>query len=160
MIKFALKCSAGHGFESWFQSGAAYEALSARQMLSCPVCGSATVEKALMAPAVSVPARPAQAGPDHAAPDGPALEPALRERAPLGRMAPDMAARIAALRAEIEARSDYVGPRFVEEARAMYLGEIPDRPIHGEADPVEAKALINEGVPILPLPFIPTRKTN
>jgi hypothetical protein len=72
----------------------------------------------------------------------------------------DLEKRITALRAELEANSDYVGSDFASQARAMYLGEIPDRAIHGEAAPAEAKALIEDGVPILPLPFIPGRKTN
>ncbi len=67
---------------------------------------------------------------------------------------------IAALRRKVEANSDYVGPRFVQEARAMHLGEAPERAIHGEARSEEARQLAEEGVPILPLPFIPGRKTN
>lgn len=128
MIKFALKCPDGHIFESWFQSGGAYDSLRARGMVTCPDCGATQIEKALMAPSVSTKA--------------------------------DLSARIATLRAEIEANSDYVGSDFATQARAMYLGEIPDRPIHGEAAPTEAKALIEDGVPIVPLPFIPPRKTN
>ena len=135
MIKFALKCAQGHGFESWFQSGAAFDTLHVKGMVTCPACGSADVQKALMAPAV------AQAPAPVAAPD-------------------DLPARLAALRAEVEAKSHYVGTDFATQARAMYLGDIPDRPIHGEARPEEAKALIDDGVPILPLPFVPSRKTN
>ncbi len=129
MIKFTLKCGQDHGFESWFQSGTAFDTLHARGLVTCPVCGATDVEKALMAPAVS--GSPAN----------------LRER-------------INALRAEVEANSDYVGADFATQARAMYLGDIPDRLIHGEAPLAEAKALIDDGVPILPLPFMPTRKAN
>lgn len=129
MIKFSLKCTNDHGFESWFQSGSAFDSLNARGLVACPVCGATDVTKALMAPSVStVPA--------------------------------DLPERIKALRAEVEAHSDYVGADFATQARAMYLGEIPDRPIHGEAAVAEAKALIDDGVPILPLPFLPTRKAN
>ncbi len=133
MIKFSLACTEGHAFESWFQSGAAFDALAARGMVTCPDCGSTDVAKTLMAPAVS-PARKAARA--------------------------DKQARLQALRAEIEAQSDYVGDRFATEARAMYLGDIPDRPIYGEAPLSEAKALLDEGVPVLPLPFTPSRKTS
>lgn len=135
MIKFSLKCTNSHGFESWFQSGAAYDGLAARGLVACPVCGETDVSKALMTPSV-------------AASDTPQNPPAGL---------PD---RIKALRAEVEANSDYVGPNFATQARAMYLGDIPDRPIYGEARIEEAKALIDDGVPILPLPFVPTRKAN
>lgn len=138
MIKFSLHCTKGHAFESWFQSGPAFDGLLQRDLVTCPVCGNSDVSKALMAPAVS-PARNSPAAP-------PSPE--------------DVAAKLTALRAQIEASSDYVGDRFVEEARAMYLGDIPDRPIYGEAKLTEAKALIDDGVPVLPLPFTPTRKTN
>lgn len=138
MIKFSLSCAKGHSFESWFQSGAAFDGLVQRALVTCPVCGSPDVAKALMAPAVS-PARKAATAP-------PTPE--------------DVAAKLASLRAEVEANSDYVGDRFADEARAMYLGDIPDRPIYGEAKLTDAKALIDDGVPVLPLPFTPTRKTN
>ena len=136
MIKFSLSCAEGHSFESWFQSGQAFDTLLQRGLVTCPHCGNADVSKALMAPAVS-PARKAPA---------PAPE--------------DTAAKLAALRAEVEANSDYVGDRFASEARAMYLGDIPDRPIYGEANLKDAKALVEDGVPVLPLPFTPKRKTN
>ncbi len=140
MIKFTLRCSHAHEFESWFQSGSAFDALKARDMVACPVCGSTEVEKALMAPSVA-----------KAAEKPPAAPPAKHD---------DMADKIRRLRAEVEARSDYVGTRFASEARAMYLGDIPDRAIYGEARPEEAKALIEDGVPVLPLPFVPRGKTN
>lgn len=142
MIKYALKCAEGHGFESWFQSGAAFDNLQARGLVVCPYCGLQSVEKALMAPAVA----PAAHAPDATVP------------APSDVVAPEQ--RLRQLREKIEATADYVGSRFAHEARAMYLGDIPDRPIYGEARPAEARALLEEGVPVLPLPFVPTRKSN
>ena len=133
MIKFSLRCAKGHSFESWFKSGPAFDELAARDLVTCPDCGSHEVTKALMAPSVT----PARKTPT-----------------------PEMREKLAALRAEIEANTDYVGDRFAAEARAMYLGDIPDRPIHGEAKLEEAKALIEDGIPVLPLPFLPTRKAN
>ncbi|MCH8466045.1 MAG: DUF1178 family protein [Roseinatronobacter sp.] len=141
MIKYSLRCAEGHGFESWFQSGAAFDGLLARKLVSCPHCGTSAVEKALMAPAVGT-------GSAAPAPQPPASPPDEAVR------------RLQALRTEIEANSDYVGDRFAAEARAMYLGETPDRPIYGEAQPAEARALLDEGVPVLPLPFLPSRKAN
>ena len=64
------------------------------------------------------------------------------------------------MREHVEKHSTYVGGSFAKEARAMHLGDTPERPIWGEANPTEAKALIEDGIPIAPLPFIPTRKTN
>lgn len=139
MIKFSLQCAEGHEFESWFQSGDAFESLRARGLVACPACDSTAVEKTLMAPAIAK---------------------ASKAQSPKRKPADEVAERIKRLRAEVEANSDYVGDRFATEARAMYLGDTPGRPIHGEAKPEEAKALIEEGVPVLPLPFIPSRKTN
>ncbi len=146
MIKFSLKCDSGHRFESWFQSGAAFERLHGSALVSCPVCASTQVAKDVMAPALATRARPAAAAPAAAA--DPAPDPDAVQ------------ARLSALRALIEKDSDYVGDRFATEARAMYLGDIPSRPIHGEARPAEARSLIEDGVPVLPLPFIPSRKAN
>lgn len=136
MIRYTLQCPDGHRFESWFQNAAAYESLAAGGHLSCPDCGAVKVEKSLMAPPVRA-ARKAAAAP----PDTPETE-------------------LARLKARIEAESDYVGTGFVKEARAIHDGEAPRRPIHGEARPAEAIRLIEDGIPVAPLPFIPTRKTN
>ena len=138
MIRYTLNCSAGHGFDSWFQSAVALDGLLTAGHVTCPTCGVATVEKALMAPTV----RPA------------------RGAATLRAAATDQEAALAILRAEVEAKSDYVGMNFVAEARAMHRGDAPERSIYGEARPDEAIKLLQEGVPVAPLPFVPSRKTN
>ncbi|WP_209426366.1 DUF1178 family protein [Pararhodobacter sp. SW119] len=148
MIRYALRCDQGHDFESWFASAAAYDGLKAQGHVACAVCGSGSVEKALMAPAVSPAATPPT---PRAAAKPPAL-PAPPDAA--------LAAKIAALRKHIEASSDYVGLNFAAQARAMHLGDAPERPIHGEAKIDEARALIDEGVPVAPLPFLPRNRTN
>lgn len=146
MIRFALKCENEHSFESWFQSGDAFDTLLARDMVTCPDCGSARVSKDLMAPKVR-PARSAAATP-------PAPQPMTN--AP----DPEVVEAIQKLKAHVEKNSDYVGNSFASEARAMHDGDKPYRAIHGEAKPEEAKKLIEDGVPALPLPFIPRQKTN
>ena len=148
MIKYALKCSNGHGFESWFQSADAFDSLRKAGHVSCPVCGDSHVEKALMAPKLA-PKPPEERPARQAAPSEP---PALNEA--------EIATALKRMKAEVEANSDYVGDRFASEARAIHLEEAPARAIHGEAKPEEAKALAEDGVPIMPLPFRPTRKTN
>lgn len=143
MIRYALRCDQGHEFESWFASAAAYDALRERGHVGCAVCGSSSVEKSLMTPTV---ARPSAEKPVEAA-RPPAPDPAL-------------AKKIEAFRRHIEANFDYVGLNFATEARAMHLGEAPERAIHGEAKIDEARALIDEGVPMAPLPFLPRNRTN
>ncbi|MEM9426412.1 MAG: DUF1178 family protein [Pseudomonadota bacterium] len=150
MIRFALKCENDHRFESWFQSGAAYDVLRDRDMIVCPQCGSTCVVKDLMAPKVAGAAK----GTEEAAPQAPA--PQQMVNAP----DPKLAEAIRELRAHVEANSDYVGPDFAREARAMHVGDTPHRPIYGEVDKGEAKELIEDGVPAVPLPFIPKQKTN
>jgi hypothetical protein len=139
MIKYALACAEGHSFESWFPDSAAYEQQRKRGLVDCPECGSTRVEKAIMAPAVK--------GAERAAGESPAgiLEDDRR------RQAREMLARV---RREIEASTDDVGAKFPEIARAIHLGEEPSRAIRGRASLSEAKALIEDGVDVMPLPML------
>lgn len=151
MISYSLTCEKQHAFDSWFQSAAAFDALKAAGHVSCPVCGTAKVEKSLMAPAVR-PARKAAAEPGAGGnrPKGGALTEPQSE----------IEEALAAMRRQVEENSEYVGMNFVAEARAMHEGSMPERAIYGEARPEEARALLEEGVPVAPLPFMPPRKTN
>lgn len=151
MIQFSLKCSNDHRFDSWFQSSDAYDKLERAGMVSCAICGVTSVSKAVMAPRV----RPAR----NAAPTPPDL-PAVPTATPPAPPAHPAAEALAALKKHIEAHSDYVGQDFAREARAIHDGTAPDRAIYGEARPEDARRLIEDGVPIAPLPFIPRRKTN
>lgn len=135
MVRYSLSCAEGHAFESWFQSAKAFDDLAARGLLSCAQCGSPKVEKALMAPAVST--------------AKPLAEPQYPQEAML-----------AAMRRHVEDNSDYVGLSFAAEARKMHEGDAPSRSIWGEAKPEEAKALLEDGIPVAPLPFMPKRSTN
>jgi hypothetical protein len=136
MIRFALKCPDGHQFDSWFGSSADFDRLSASDLLSCGVCGRSGVEKAPMAPQVRASRND----------DGAAQQPLSAPASPA-----ELALR--ELRRRIEAQSENVGRRLVEEARAIHSGEAPERPIHGQARPADARALIEEGIPLVPLPW-------
>ena len=142
MIRYSLKCAADHGFDSWFQSGSAFDSLLAAGHVTCPVCGSAAVEKSLMAPMV----RPTR--------EEEAAKPSL------GAPATELEQALAALRRQVEENSEYVGVNFVTEARRIHAGDAPERAIYGEARADEAKKLIEDGVPVAPLPFLPGRKAN
>ncbi|MGI3170587.1 DUF1178 family protein [Pseudooceanicola sp. C21-150M6] len=136
MIQFSLKCDHDHRFDSWFQSADAFDKLQSKGMVTCSVCGSEKVEKALMAPRVS------------------------KEAAPLSAPASPAEQAMAELRKKITENSDYVGRDFVSEARRMHNGEAEARSIHGEARLDEARKLAEEGVPVMPLPFLPKSKAN
>jgi hypothetical protein len=146
MIKYALRCADDHRFESWFASAEAYDSLSAAGRLTCAVCGAGGVEKAMMAPRVR-PAEKAETARAVAAPAD-AVPPAGMEEA------------LRALRRRIEEESDYVGDAFAREARAIHDGSAPHRAIHGEANRAEVRGLLEDGIPVAPLPFVPTRKVN
>jgi len=150
MIRYTLKCDAEHSFDSWFQNAEGFVALRASGALACPVCGSASVEKGLMAPTVRPARKAAQIATRPAQPDKPSLS------AP----ASELEAAMAALKRQIEANSDYVGMNFAAEARAMHAGEAPERPIHGEAKLEDARKMMEDGLPVAPLPFLPARKVN
>ena len=152
MIRYTLRCERGHGFESWFQSSSAYEAQEKRKLVNCPVCGSAKVERAIMAPQIvskkgreSAPPAPA-ASTEVAAPTSTPLMMA-QER--------ELRAKLKELRDHIVKNADNVGERFPNEARKMHYGDIEHRPIYGEASPDEARSLIEEGVEVSPLPVLP-----
>ena len=145
MIRYSLKCENDHRFESWFQSGPAFDKLYAARMVACPTCASTSVEKAIMAPRVRT-ARKAAQPPQ---PDAPLTTPQN-----------DTERAIAELKSQVEANSEYVGMEFATQARAIHDGDAPERPIYGEAAPEEAKKLLEDGVPVAPLPFTPSRKTN
>lgn len=154
MIQYSLKCAQDHRFDSWFQSAEAFDKLKAAGMVTCSICGSSEVGKAVMAPRVrpSRTAQPAQA--DTAPEDQPQPPARLSEPASVAEQA------LSELKREIEKNSEYVGDKFVREARAMHEGDAPERAIYGEAKLEEAKQLIEDGVPVTPLPFRPGRKTN
>lgn len=151
MIKYALKCSDEHKFESWFKSSEAFDTLSASGMLSCPVCGSTRVQKAMMAPRVATEA-PATTQEPVQDPPEPAAQSLLTSPSD------EVQAAMQRLKKAVEENSDYVGTEFTSEARAIHEGEAPERSIYGEAKPEDAKKLLEDGVPVLPLPFLPKGK--
>lgn len=155
MIRYTLACDKEHRFESWFADAAAYVALHTAGQLSCPHCGSARVAKALMAPAVS-PARRVEAAKAAAK----AAAKTTAGRPSLAEPASEIEAKLAELRRQVEENSEYVGMNFAAEARRMHEGEAPERAIYGEAKPDEARKLIEDGVPVAPLPFRPRSKAN
>jgi hypothetical protein len=156
MILYRLKCKKGHEFEAWFASGAAFDKQEKRGLLSCPNCGTSRVGKALMAPNVvkrgktKAPARREEPVAEAPTPPVPA-KPEMQRVAAHS----ELAAAMRKLRAEVEAKSEYVGPRFSEEARKIHYEEVPARGIHGEATADEAKALREEGIEFYPLPVLP-----
>jgi hypothetical protein len=152
MIRYHLRCEHGHAFESWFQSSLAYESQEKRRLVSCPACGSAKVERAIMAPQIV-----SKKGRDAAAPAPAAsTEVAAPTSTPL-MMAQEreLRAKLKELRDHIVKNADNVGERFPNEARKMHYGDIEHRPIYGEASPEEARSLIDEGVEVSPLPVLP-----
>jgi hypothetical protein len=152
MILYRLRCKKGHEFEAWFASSAAFDKQAKRGQLSCPSCGTASVAKALMAPSIAKRRRPKATAKRSEEKGGEtAAKPEMQRLAAHS----ELAAAMRKLRAEIEAKSEYVGPRFSEEARKIHYEEVPPRGIHGEATAEEAKALREEGIEFYPLPILP-----
>ena len=162
MIRYALRCERDHTFESWFQDSSAYEQQVKRKLVSCPVCDSVMIEKAIMAPRIvrkkgRERAEPAAAPAPAPAPAVPPETPAATAGATPLMMAQEreLRAKLKELRDHIVKNADNVGEKFPNEARKMHYGEIEHRPIYGEASPEEAKSLIDEGVEVSPLPVLP-----
>jgi hypothetical protein len=139
MIRYALACEHDHGFEGWFGASADYDDQQAKGLIECPVCGSKSVRKQIMAPAV--------AGTKRNTPD---LPPEARQM---------MMEALGKVRAHVEENFDYVGDAFAAEARAIHEGRSEDRGIYGEATPAEVKKLAEDGVPVAPLPPGPPKKS-
>lgn len=140
MIVFDLKCGGGHVFEAWFGSSGDYRDQQDRGLVSCPICGDGQVAKAPMAPAV----------------------PAKGSSAPAPAEVKQMLGALAEMQKKLVEGSDWVGDRFATEARAIHLGEAAARQIHGRATRAEADSLIDEGIPVapLPLPIAPPKEQN
>jgi hypothetical protein len=156
MIRYTLRCERDHAFESWFQSSAAYETQEKRKLVTCPVCGSAKVERAIMAPQiVSKKARDSAAPATAPAPAAPADVTAPASTPLMMAQERELRAKLKELRDHIVKNADNVGERFPNEARKMHYGDIEHRPIYGEASPEEARSLIDEGVEVSPLPVLP-----
>ena len=154
MIKYSLVCDAAHEFESWFPGSESYEEQARRGFVECPHCQSTKVSKAIMAPNVArkdrdaAPAEPAAPAPP-AAPQPVAL---------LDEKQQHLRAMIRDLHEKIVASSDDVGESFPEEARKMHEGETPARSIRGKASFEEARALLEDGIPVLPIPDLPEER--
>ena len=141
MIRYDLICEFEHEFEGWFSSSADYDEQAKAGLLCCSICGTSSVEKAIMAPAVKT-ARKAAARAEDAA--------------------KAMTAMAAKIRTEIGKNCENVGTNFAEEARAIHYGEKPERGIYGSATPKETEALKEEGIAAHPLPdaFVPEADTD
>jgi hypothetical protein len=162
VIHYALVCQAGHTFESWFANSAAYDKQVKRGLVTCPICGSAKVEKALMAPALGRGSRKGREieAPVAAADAQPPAE-AVPDKAPVAMLSQqehELRTKLKELRDHLVKNADYVGPKFPEEARRMHYGEIEHRSIYGEASPDDAKSLHEEGIEFHPLPRLPDER--
>jgi hypothetical protein len=142
VIRYALACNAGHGFDGWFRSSGDYDTQSERGLLSCPVCGSQQVRKALMAPAVAT----------H---DGNRGEGTPTEAVLLSEKEAYLRDMIRKVRSEVTKNAENVGPRFAEVARQMHEGEIERSSVYGVASADDARSLAEDGVEFHPLPALP-----
>lgn len=174
MIRYALNCDQGHNFESWFANSGAYDKQAKRGLVTCPMCGSAKVEKAIMAPnlapnlaanlghsAMADPRPPTPVPPTPPPPLQPAPMPPIPPKTPVAMMSAaerELRHKLKELRDHITKNAHYVGPRFPEEARKIHYGEAEHRSIYGEASSEEAKQLSEEGIEFHPLPILPDDK--
>jgi hypothetical protein len=149
VIRYALCCEAGHTFESWFNNSTAFDRQAARGLVACPMCGSAKVEKTIMAPSL---------GSGREAPATAVAEPEKTPVAIVSKEEVELRKKLKELRDHIVKSADYVGEKFPEEARRMHYGEIEHRSIYGEASPESAKSLAEEGIEFHPLPRLPDER--
>jgi hypothetical protein len=147
MIHYQLRCSQAHQFDGWFKDSASFEKQAGLGLVECPECGGTEVERALMTPAVAKGAAP----PPPPAP----VQPNAAGKTVSGPIPAMMLAMLQKVRAEVEKNCDYVGNEFAEEARRMHRGEIEQRGIYGEATEDQAESLLDEGIEIARIPWVP-----
>lgn len=148
MIRYALACDSGHGFDSWFRSSEDFEQQDGRGLVTCPLCGSSRVAKQIMAPQVARTDHERSAGDPAPSGDVALINPEARQ----------LRQKIAELRAQILASSEDVGEKFADEARKMHYGDAEERSIYGKATSEDAKALVDEGISVLPIPGLPDER--
>ncbi|HEX4766696.1 MAG TPA: DUF1178 family protein [Lichenihabitans sp.] len=163
MIRYSLVCREDHGFEAWFRDSAAFDEQSRESLVGCPRCGTSEVRKALMAPAVRTaksPVRPTEVGPPPVAPAAGAVADASMPMAAAldDERSHHLRGLIRELHVKVRAQADDVGSGFSEEARKIHGGEVPARPIYGTATGEEARALVEDGIEIMPLPPMPDER--
>ena len=148
MIVFDLQCATEtHVFEAWFGSTAAFEAQVARNLIACPMCGDTRVSKALMAPNIGAKGNTLPAA------SPPASSVAIAKPVPSAPEAKAMLAALAKAQAAMLEKSTWVGRQFANQARAMDAGETDHASIYGEVTPTEARALVDDGIGVMPLPL-------
>jgi hypothetical protein len=145
VILYRLICADGHEFDAWFRNSATFDRQAAKGVLSCPSCNSDQVTKAMMAPRINrgaaMDVEPATTGQQialAATPEAAGLKDMLR-----------------ALRRQVEENCDYVGDRFAQEARAIAEDRADARNIYGEATSEEVRELLDDGIDVAPLPWLP-----
>lgn len=173
MIRYALNCDQAHNFESWFSNSSAFDKQAKRGLVTCPICGSAKVEKAIMAPNLAsnlagslghsgtAEPQPPTPTPPVSPPPQAASMPPSPTKTPVAMMSSaerELRYKLKELRDHITKNAHYVGPRFPEEARKIHYGEAEHRSIYGEASPEEAQQLHEEGIEFHPLPILPDDK--
>jgi hypothetical protein len=149
VIRYTLVCDKKHEFESWFADSAAYDKQAKRGLVTCPQCGSAKVEKTIMAPRLANTRKPGKS----VVTSAPAEPVAM-----LSPQETELRQKLKEIRDHLTKNSEHVGPKFSEEARKMHYGEIEHRSIYGEASPEQAKELAEEGVEFHPLPVLPDER--
>ncbi len=162
MIRYALTCDNGHEFESWFAGSDAYDMQAERGLVTCPHCSSAKVSKAIMAPALSLRGK-GQSAAGNSEPEAVGTQAssmnlpsyATGPVALIDEKQQAIRAKIRELHKTLTETSDNMGENFAREARAIHDGDAPRRSIFGEATIAEARELLEEGIPILPLPSLP-----
>ena len=152
MIRYSLRCDDGHAFESWFQDSAAYDSQRKRKLVDCPTCGSTKIDKAIMAPKIG---RSSKRAAPESSPAEPSAVPDTTTQPLMMAQERELRAKLRELRDHVTKNADNVGDKFPNEARKMHYGDIEHRPIYGEASPQEARAMIDEGIEVSPLPVLP-----
>ncbi len=163
MIKYALICEADHEFESWFPDSASYDKQVKRGLVACPLCDSVKVSKAIMAPNVARKDQDRAIAADNddvptPTPAAAASAPQVQDIALLDEQQQQLRGMIRELHEKIVANTDDVGENFPEEARKMHDGETPARSIRGKASFEEARELLEDGIPVLPIPDLPEER--
>tara|TARA_Y100001970_G_C14193543_1_gene836777 strand:- start:817 stop:1239 length:423 start_codon:yes stop_codon:yes gene_type:complete len=139
MIKYILKCSNKHEFESWFSNSKEFEKLKNKKLLECIFCNSQKIEKSIMSPSISLKEKGSKK---------------IKENS-----AKEIRKNLLKIKKFVEKNFEYVGDKFTQEMRSIYYGnKKKKRNIYGTTTEKERKDLREEGIELTTIPWIENKE--
>ena len=136
MIKYNLKCSNNHEFESWFSNSEEFDKLNKKKLLECIYCSSKKIKKSIMAPMVSG---------SKIKEDGVSY---------INKKLLSQKNDLLKIRNYIENNFEFVGDKLSKKVREVYYDKQTKKSFYGTATSEEREELAEEGIDLLTVPWV------